>query len=285
MSSAPQALHIPGYEVLAYLGSGARSTIWRVRQRRTNQEFALKRVVRRHLEDRRFLEQTLNEGVVGARLDHPVVRHVHRTRRVNRWFALREVRLIMELCHGNTVQETRPESIREVLRIFTAVADGLVYVNAQGFVHADMKPNNILVGPDGTVKVIDLGQSCPIGTVKKRIQGTPDFIAPEQVRRRPLDARTDVFNFGAALYWTLTGKPIPTLLPKKDAVTLTDELSIVPADELNPRVPAALSKLIRRCVEQTPARRPSSMEDVKARLGAIAASLSVHDAEGAEPRS
>ena len=66
-------------------------------------------------------------------------------------------------------------------------------------------------------KIIDLGQSCPIGTTKSRIQGTPDYIAPEQVKRRTLGPRTDVFNLGATMYWALTGKNVPTLIPKKIA--------------------------------------------------------------------
>ena len=65
--------------------------------------------------------------------------------------------------------------------------------------------------PTGEVKVIDFGQSCRIGTVKERIQGTPDYIAPEQVARRPITSQTDVFNLGATLYWALTGQDIPTL--------------------------------------------------------------------------
>ena len=85
------------------------------------------------------------------------------------------------------------DAASEVVRIFQAVASAMGHMHSMGFIHADMKPNNIIVGSkNGAVKVIDFGQSCSIGTRKARIQGTPDFIAPEQVKLRPLDARTDV---------------------------------------------------------------------------------------------
>jgi serine/threonine-protein kinase len=273
--STVQTLEVPGYQVVQFLGSGARSTIWRVRDRDGNQEFALKRVVKRHVSDYRFLEQAINEYEVGSRLDHPVVRHIYRIRRLKRWLRLREVHLLMELCEGNTVQGARPQSIPEIIRIFTQVGEAMAYMNSRGFVHADMKPNNILVAPDGTVKIIDLGQSCPIGTVKQRIQGTPDYIAPEQVHRRPLDARTDVFNFAASLYWALTGKPIPTFLPKKGGYHLMTDLSIAPPDALNPEVPTSLGRLVSDCLKISPAQRPAGMADAVARMKLIRDALKI----------
>ncbi|MCJ7544801.1 MAG: serine/threonine protein kinase [Phycisphaerae bacterium] len=262
-------VEVPGYQVVQYLGSGARSTIWKVRDRQANQYFALKRVVRKHLTDLRFLEQAINEYVVASRFDHPVVRKIYRIRKLKHWWRLREVHLVMELCPGATVQAARPTSIPQTVAVFQEVAAALAHMNAKGYVHADMKPNNILVG-DGVVKIIDLGQSCPVGTVKQRIQGTPDFIAPEQVYRRPLDARTDVFNFAAALYWTLTGQAIPTVLPKKGGVQLVTDLTITPPHELNSEVPLPLSRLVTDCIRINPAQRPPSMNDVVSRLDLIA---------------
>jgi serine/threonine protein kinase len=268
-----QTLRLPGYEVLQFLGSGARSTIWQVKDRRSSEHFALKRVIKRRPTDGRFLEQAVNEYHVGVRFDHPAIRKVHRLRRVKRWLSVKEVHLLMELCQGRSIQDARPDSVAEIVRIFLQVASALAHMNASGFVHADMKPNNILVGPDGTVKIIDLGQSCPLGTVKQRIQGTPDFIAPEQVHRRPLDARTDVFNFGAAMYWTLTGRAIPTVLPQTPGVVMKANLAAASPEQVNPQVPGALSKLVMDCIEVMPSRRPEGMGEVVSRLGLIARRL------------
>lgn len=268
--SSTQTLAVPGHQVVQFLGSGARSTIWQVRDCRTGEDFALKRVIKRHSSDARFLEQAISEYDVAGRFDHPAVRKIHRIRRIKRWLSLCEVHLFMELCPGRTLQDDPPQSVHEVVRIFTTVAEAIKHINSRGFVHADMKPNNIIACPeDGGVKIIDMGQTCPIGTVKRRIQGTPDFISPEQVRRRPLDARTDVFNFGAALYWTLTRRPIPTILPKKNAGSLKVDLSVTPPEEFNERVPPPLGKLVLDCVALEPNRRPRSMNDVTARLNLI----------------
>lgn len=269
-----QTLELPGYEVAQYLGSGARSTIWKVRDRRTGKHYALKRVVKRKTSDTRFLDQAINEYDVASQLDHPVIRKVYHLRRKKHWLSLREILLIMELCEGLTIQSDPPGDVREALRIFHEVGVALAHMNTGGFVHADMKPNNIMVGPNGTVKIIDLGQSCRIGETKQRIQGTPDFIAPEQVLRRPLDPRTDVFNFGASLYWTLTGEPIPTVLPKKGgAVTLVGEPDVDPPEELNPDIPPSLSKLVMHCIRPKPSARPANMETVVSRLDVIKHSL------------
>lgn len=271
--ASSKTLEVNGYDVLEYLGSGARSTLWKIRRRARGELRVLKRVVKRAPEDLRFLDQAFNEYEIGSQLDHSSIRAMYELRRIKRWLSVREVHLIMEFCEGKSVQEERPEDLDVVLSVFEQVARGLAHMNACGFVHADTKPNNIIVAPDRTAKIIDLGQSCRLGTIKDRIQGTPDYIAPEQVARRPLDGRTDVFNFGAALYWTLTGRPIPTVLPNGNGVRMKSDLMARPVEEFNPEVPPGLSKLVADCIELEPGQRPGSMKDVCARLGLIAHKL------------
>lgn len=273
MASTPRTLEVPGYQVMEFLGSGARSTIWRLRDRQSGSSYALKRVIKRGAKDAKFLEQAINEYEVGRDLDHDCIRRIYKLRRVKKWLSLREIHLLMEYCEGHTIQQRRPEDVREAVRVFIQVAKALAYMNARGYVHADMKPNNIMVADGEIVKIIDLGQSCPLGAVKQRIQGTPDFIAPEQVNRNPLDARTDVFNFGASLYWTLTGQAIPTAMPKRGEVTLKNEMKVVPPRKLNPRITPAIEKLIIDCIEFSPTRRPESMKEVASRVDLIVRSL------------
>jgi serine/threonine-protein kinase len=267
-----QTLEVPGFQVVQFIGSGAGSTLWQIKDRQTGRMFALKRVIKRSSEDMRFIEQAINEHAIGSKLSHPSLRQVISIRRVKRWLSLKEIHLVMEYCEGQSLQENQPHNVAQVVKIFNEVAAGLAYMNAKGFVHSDMKPNNIVVSPAGAVKIIDLGQSCPVGTVKARIQGTPDYIAPEQVHRRPLDARTDVYNFGASLYWVLTGKAIPTALPPRGSMTMPDP-SIVPPEDINPQVPASLNKLVIDCIETQPKNRPGSMNEVASRLSLIGHTL------------
>lgn len=271
---ASNTLELPGFTIVRRLGTGARSTIWQVRQRRTGEMFALKRIVKRQANDERFFRQAFNEHEVCRHFDHPVVRKIHKLRRVRRFLRLKEVHMLMEFCDGVTLQDKRPESVAEIIGIFQKVADGIVHINSRGFVHADLKPNNIVVAPDGTVKIIDLGQSCTVGMIKNRVQGTPDYIAPEQVERHPLDVRTDVFNFGATMYWVLTGQAIPTVLPKNDGLMLKVNLAITPPEQINPTVPLPLSKLVLDCVEMLPNRRPQTVKMVSARLDLCSHALS-----------
>ena len=139
--------------------------------------------------------------------------------------------------------------------------------------HCDLKPINILIGPQFQVKVIDLGQAAPIGTEKKRIQGTPDYIAPEQVKCRPVTIRTDIYNLGATMYWALTGKKMPTLYTVRKAQgsrRASCSMTRSPAPHtLIPTVPEQLSNLVMECVRSDPRKRPGDMTEVIRRLEVI----------------
>jgi serine/threonine-protein kinase len=134
-----------------------------------------------------------------------------------------------------------------------------------------MKPNNIMVQPGPNVKIIDLGQSCPVNTVKKRIQGTPDYIAPEQAQLKAITPLTDIFNFGATMYWILTGKTIPTMMNQGEG-GLTDKKDPdflpkpKPVAEIDTRIHPRLSELVMQCIENEPDNRPASMKEVRDRL-------------------
>jgi len=152
------------------------------------------------------------------------------------------------------------------------VASGLNSMHQRGYVHCDMKPNNILMSKSGSIKIIDLGQSCKIGTTKQRIQGTPDYIAPEQVKRKPLGPKTDVFNLGATMYWALTGHNVPTLIPKKNNLGLVIPQQMRAPHEIR-NIPKGISKLVMDCVKEDPTERPNNMMSVVSRLDVLVHSI------------
>ena len=264
-----------GYDVIDFLGEGAGSLIYVVSDPRTHQVWALKHVVRRTDRHVRFLQQLVNEYEVSRLFTHPALRRSIDMKE-NRTLLRRvtEAGLIMELFDGSPVDALPPMGVVSLLDCFLQVSNGLAALHAMGYVHCDLKPNNILVGPNGDVKVIDYGQACRIGTVKERIQGTPDYISPEQVRREPVTHRTDVFNLGATMYWAATRQVIPTLfnLKKGDNSFLLDQRIPSPRDA-NPRIPETLSNLIMECVRTNPAKRPDDMPQVSRRLELIRLSV------------
>jgi serine/threonine-protein kinase len=266
---------VEGYRVMAVLGQGAASTVYLVQDPKSKQIWALKHVERGNAKDTRFLDQAIFEYEAASKFDHPNIRKIPRIiKRKEKLIRLVEVLLVMEMLDGRSMDVKPPKTFDDAVSIFIQVASALGHMHTRGFVHADMKPNNILVAPGPIAKIIDLGQACAMGTVKPRIQGTPDYIAPEQVHRRALNERTDVYNLGATMYFTLTRRTIPTALPKDNnsLVSRIDDSLIerpTPPIEINPRIPAKLSDLIMQCVEIDPARRPSSMQQIVEKLELI----------------
>ncbi len=263
---AQKLLH---YEVIESLGEGARSKIYAVRDPNTRQIYALKHVVRTDAKDIRFIEQMETEFELCRQFTHANLRRAFDLKIVKTiLLKVSEAFMVMEYVEGKALDVKLPPTMMGIIDTFIQVAQGMRAMHQMGYAHCDMKPNNILLSPTGLAKVIDYGQSCKIGTIKERIQGTPDFIAPEQVARRPVTVQTDVFNLGATLYWCITGRHIPTLytVNKKGENSFLLDATIDTPIDLNPRVPLAVSNLVMECVSTKPAKRPTDMDQVLSRL-------------------
>jgi len=257
------------YDVLERLGEGAGSTIYSVADPVTKRRYALKHVIRDVQKDIRFVEQMEAEFELSRQFNHLNLRRTYELK-IQKTLLLKvtEAFLLMELVDGLPLDIRCPRDMMDLLDTFIQAAQGLKAMHQMGYVHCDIKPNNILRNDAGLVKVIDYGQSCKIGTVKERIQGTPDYIAPEQVSRRPVTVQTDIFNLGATLYWALTGKNIPTLYTvnkKGENSFLVDDRIQSPA-EMNPKVPPAVNNLAIECISTSPKKRPADMDEMITRL-------------------
>ncbi|MFO0974255.1 MAG: serine/threonine-protein kinase [Phycisphaerae bacterium] len=276
---------LSGYNIVQRIGTGARSQIYQVIHPETGQKFALKRVIRQPHEDDRFLIQAITEYEVASQFDQPTLRKAIDCHKIRRWMRLVEVQVVLELIDGFSLDKHRLTDLNQIVDVFKHVCNGLDALHNLGFVHADMKPNNILVTNDHKIKIIDFGQSCRIGHRKERIQGTADYIAPEQVERRPLTRQTDVFNVGATLYWAVTGKNIPTMISRQDenrhSIAAPSARRNIPTpQEIDAQIPTALSRLVMECCNDRPSDRPGDMKQIISRLEVVEHVLAKRRAAG-----
>jgi len=282
---AKDILNVGGFTIKGRIGAGARSLIYEAIDDYDNTPVALKRVIFEKPEDSRVFEQVETEFKTAQHIDSPYVRKCFKLRKIRRMLRVREMLLSMELFDGVTLEDHPNLSLIDVLLVFRMVANGLNAMHQRGYIHCDIKPNNILLNKSGSIKIIDLGQSCKIGTIKRRIQGTPDYIAPEQVRRNPLGPKTDVFNLGATMYWSLTGKNVPTLIPKKDTLDVWIRQPLRAPHELHRLIPETVSNLVMDCVKEDPAERPRNMVEIGSRLdilihGILSGTLKTKNSKG-----
>lgn len=266
---APRSLF--GYDVISEIGKGAASTIYAVSDPKSGQVYALKHVIRKIEKEQRYIQQVQNEFEVSRACRHPVLRKVVDLKTVKKFFGpVTEVALVMELIDGVPFDERNLTDVKEIVDVFIKVAQGLWEVAKAGYVHGDTKPGNVMLTADGGVRLIDLGQACKVGMAKERVQGTPSFIAPEQAKCKPLSEQTDVFNFGATLYWALTKQRVPTLLTVEKAERDVVKLQKYPTpSELNPAVPAPLSQLVMHCLRHHAWERVQGISTVLMRLEEI----------------
>src|SRR5262249_17997304 len=155
---------------------------------------------------------------------------------------------------GHTVDEIEAPGIKQLVVIFKHVAAALMHMHRRGVFHGDLKPSNIMLTQDGRVKLIDFGTAWIKGEDKNRVQGPPQYMAPEQATDRVVDERTDVYNLGATMYRMFTGRyaqqGIP-LLGESANRKLASPILIQPA------IPGTVNEAILACLEVHPDRRPS----------------------------
>jgi len=277
------AVDIPNYRIIEKLGVGAQSRVFRARCMRTGQDYTVKIVKIVKPEDASFIDLLKTEYAIGSTIDHPVIRKVYELRLLRQRFRVSGAILFLEYVNGLPMSDKefrRP--MDELLRIFREVAHGLQAMHIAGWVHADLKPNNILVTTDGVVKLIDLGQSAKIHEAKARVQGTIDYMAPEQVQRGTLDHRTDVFGLGATLHRVFTGKAIATgmnqTVSMHSASLVGRRVSEIRESTMDD-LPACVTRLIDDCCRTDPKDRVADMAAVIERIDLARTILAKRPAE------
>src|SRR5713101_7906905 len=274
------------YEVLAPIGAGGMGVVYAAHDPQLDRKVALKMLRPSGLpgvSPQQLRARILREGRAMARLSHPNVLAVHDVGEFQD-----HVFVAMELAEGGTVASwlrERPRSWREVLDVFLAAGRGLAAAHAQGLVHRDFKPENILFGGDGRVRVTDFGvaqltavpgsELLTAGTPEaggptlslcsSALVGSPAYMAPEQMRGEQADVRADLFSFCVSLYEALYGeRPFAgeTVADLQRAVSKS-EVQHPPGGT---RVPAWIHRALLRGLRAEPGERPQMMEALLASL-------------------
>jgi serine/threonine protein kinase/Tol biopolymer transport system component len=281
----PPGTRIRTYEIIGLLGSGGMGEVYRARDLTLNRDVAIKVLPPSFAGDAERLARFSREAQVLASLNHPNIAHVHGFEELARGEDGERGAgaLVMELVEGPTLADrvvSGPLPLDEAIAVARQIAGALDAAHAQGIVHRDLKPANIKVRDDGTVKVLDFGlaklafpdasgsgsalANSPTLAAPSQlgmIIGTAAYMAPEQAKGRPVDKRADIWAFGAVIFEMLVGRPL------FEGDTTSEVLASVLRDEprwdaLPADTPAALRRVLARCVERDPKRRLHDIADV-----------------------
>ena len=269
---------VGGYKLRASLHSGPTTEVFEVVEPASGRHFAMKVIKPTHAEDAAERRMMAHEAAVGAEMRHENVVAI--------------VKVSNDKSAPHIVMEFFPAgSLRRFLKnpadakfladhakdVFKQIAVGLAYMNESGYVHRDVKPDNVLLNSSGQVKIIDFAITHRIKTGflgkllhrKGKPQGTPTYMSPEQIRDEPLDGRADVYSYGVMLYELTAGRPpfrgsSTTDLLNKHLNTKPD-----PPTAHNPAVTPEFSALVMKMLSKERDNRPATFHEVMMALKPI----------------
>ncbi len=258
------------YRIEDVIARSGMATIFRARDLANGHPVALKVPHMSYASDLVFHERFKREEEIGQRLDHPAVIKVLRPREKSTLY------LAMELVEGELLRERlrreRRLAVETAVELGIRIADALTYLHDHGVVHRDLKPENVMLTPDGGVKLMDFGIALDT-TLRKmtwsglsQTVGTPDYMAPEQIKGKRGDARTDIYSLGVILYEMLTGQ-VPFGADNVYAAMrskLQDDP--VPPRRLRPEIPAAVEEVVLHALEREPSDRWDSALELREAL-------------------
>jgi len=266
------------FQVIETLGAGAHSTILHIRRSTDSTHYALKVVPIDGPDDAKYLKQARYEFRVAQMLDHPNLIKIYALETPKDWlFRIRKAHLLLEYVNGRTLDTMPRIPMPQLVQLFERIAAGLVHMHRRGVYHGDLKPNNVILSRTGDVKIIDYGLAWIKGENKGRVQGTPEFMAPESLKHGLVNESTDIYNFGATMYRLVTWRnPPPAGSQEGGAIALDSKTwhrLLKPAQECNAEAPAALCELIHHCLSYDALKRPERASEIQGALDHLAEEL------------
>ncbi len=271
---------ISHYKVLEKIGEGGMGEVYLAQDTTLDRKVALKFLPEEMQQDSTAKKRFLREAKSAAALDHPFICHIHEVGEVEG-----KSFISMEYIQGTTLKEKLVEGplpVKEALEKATEVAEALEEAHKQGIVHRDVKPANIMLTPQGHVKVMDFGLAKQVTPVEGQEQeittaltqqgstlGTVPYMSPEQVRGQEVDTRSDIFSFGVVLYEMVSG-----LNPFKKGSAMDTATAILgktpsPLTRYTENIPVLLQHTVKKMLAKEPDRRYQLIHDVRTNLGEL----------------
>src|SRR2546422_3596248 len=265
------------YRILRKLGTGGMANVYLAEDEVLGRRVAIKILNDRHAGDDQFVERFRREAKNAASLSHPNIVSIY-----DRGEAEGTYYIAMEYLDGRSLKELivarGPAPIHLAVDYARQILAAIRFAHRHGIVHRDIKPHNVLVGPEGRLKVTDFGiarsgasQMTEVGS----IIGTAQYLSPEQAQGSPVDQTSDLYSVGVVLYELLTGEvPFTGDTPLEIAMKHLSEVP-KPPSELRPDVPADLDLVVLRALAKDPEDRYQTAEEMNADLARIQRGLGV----------
>jgi serine/threonine protein kinase len=259
------------YRVEGTLGQGGMAAVYLAHDSELDRAVAIKVLAEHLADDEAFRERFLREARMAAKLSHPNIVHVYDQGEENG-----QPFIVMEYVDGPTLGEelkrTGPLPPARVVDLALQICGGLEHAHASGLVHRDIKPGNLLLRKDGTVKIADFGIARAAQATKLTqigsVLGTAAYLAPEQAAGEPVTAAADIYSLGCVLFELLSGRTPYVFESLSELVVKQREEPITPIRELRPDVPPEVEAAVMHCLARAPEYRPASAAELAQELAA-----------------
>lgn len=271
------------YEIQNPIGAGGMGEVYRAHDSRLNRTVAVKILPPAFSAERERLDRFAQEARAAAALNHPNILSIYDIGE-----DAGAPYIVSELLEGETLRErlrTGPVPMRKAIDYALQIARGLAAAHEKGIVHRDLKPENLFITEDGRMKILDFGlakltspessgsddddPTVHAVTEVGSVMGTVGYMSPEQVRGKPADARSDIFAFGAILFEMVTGKKAFHGESAADTMSSILKDDVPDLSETARNVPPGLERIVRHCLEKSPAQRFHSANDLAFDLEAL----------------
>jgi serine/threonine protein kinase len=272
---------IGSYQILSLLGTGGMGVVYKAHDPRIKGFVAIKVLPADQVSDLERKRRFIQEARAASALNHPSIITVYD---IGSEGGIDFV--VMEYVAGKTLERSIPRKglrLNETLKLAVQMADALAKAHSAGIIHRDLKPTNVMVADDGLVKLLDFGlakltevesegggtRTTQLQTEEGTIVGTVSYMSPEQAEGKKVDARSDIFSFGAVLYEMVTGQKAFQGESKMSTLMAVLKQEPKPISQLVPATPRDLEKIINRCLRKDAGQRFQHMDDLKVELAEL----------------